>query len=371
MSSRIARRRADKAARRKKLLAERRKLAQAESARPLAERVRRLANAPLHSCLMQEGLFERGNGMVILGRRAEPGSLVMAAFLVDVWCLGVKDVIFRQIGLSEMEDFITAMEGAAPFVPVDPSYARKLLRDVVAWARSLGFPPHADYAAAELLFGDSAAEASDAVFSFGHAGKPLYVPGPSDTPARIRQRLEHLRRRLGEGGFNFMTVMPLRGDDDFTDEDFIDIDDDAAALEGPGYDPAAAPDPAEWLALDESERLDRVEKYHRRAGIFPPNERLHAVFHVVVENQIALGDETPVRRTVERLIGEGLDRREAVHAVSTVLLEQVREVLQADKMQLDAIAPHMNEAYFAALERLTAEGWRREYGAEDEAEDSI
>jgi hypothetical protein len=370
MSSGIARRRADKAARRKKLLAERHKLARAETARPLAERVRRLASAPLYSCLMQEGLFERGNGMLILSRRAGPGSLTMAAFLVDVWCLGVKDVIFRQIGVSEMEDFIATVEEMAPVVPVDPSYARKLLRDVVAWARALGFAPHADYAAAELLFGDSAAEASDAVFSFGHEGKPLYVPGPGDTPAQIRQRLEHLRRRLGEDGFDFAAVMPLRDDDEFTDEDFIDIDEDAAVPEGPGYDPAAAPDPAEWLALDESERMDRVEEYHRRAGISPPNEKLHAVFHVIVENQIARGDETPVRRTVERLIGEGLDRHEAVHAVATALLDHVRDVMQADKAQLEAIAPHLNETYFAAVERLTAEGWRREYGAEDEAEDS-
>ena len=55
--------------------------------------------------------------------------------------------------------------------------------------------------------------------------------------------------------------------------------------------------------------------YHRRAGIFPPNEQLHATFHVVVENQIALGDELPVRRAVDRLMAEGLDRHQAVHAV--------------------------------------------------------
>ncbi len=371
MSSGIARRRADKAARRKKLLAERRKLAQVETARPLAERVRRLASAPLHSCLLQEGLFERGNGMLILSRRAGTGSLVMAAFLVDVWCLGVKDVIFRQIGIPEMEDFVAAIGEAAPFAPVDPSYARKLLRDVVAWALSLGFPPHADYAAAELLFGDSAAEASDVTFSFGHQGKPLYIPGPGDTPARTRQRLEHLSRRLGKDGFNFMTAMPLRADDGFTDEDFVAIDDASAALDGPGYDPAAEPDPAEWLALDESERLRRVEDYHRRAGISLPNDRAHAVFHVVVENQIALGDETPVRRTVERLMGEGLDRHEAVHAVSTVLLDHMHDLLQADKAQIEAIAPqHMNEAYFAAVERLTAEDWRRRYGEAEETEGS-
>ena len=52
------------------------------------------------------------------------------------------------------------------------------------------------------------------------------------------------------------------------------------------YDPSRSPDPEEWLALDEGERQMLVEAYHRRARIRPPNRRLHAVFHVIVENQI-------------------------------------------------------------------------------------
>jgi hypothetical protein len=352
MSSGIARRRAGKAARRKKVLAERRRLVQAEAALPLAERARRLAAAPLHCCLMQEGLFEQGNGMVILARKTGSSRLIMASFLVDVWCLGVKDVVFRQIDVSEMEDFVAAVGGMVPFVPVDPCYARKLLRDVVAWARSLGITPHADYAAAELLFGDSAAEASDAAFSFGRDGKPLYIPGPDDTPAQIRRRLEQLRRQLGEDGFEFMAAEPL-DEDDFAAEDNL------------GYDPDIAPDPVLWLALDEDERINLVEEYHRRAGIALPNDTLHAVFHAIVETQIALGDEAPVRRTVERLIGEGLDRHEAVHAVGTALAEHLHDVMQADKAK-----PISNETYFAAVERLTAESWWREYGSDDEPEDA-
>jgi hypothetical protein len=353
MSSGIARHRAGKAARRKKVLAERRKLAQAEAGLPLAERARRLATAPVHCCLIQEELFERGNGMVILARKTGSGRLAMASFLVDVWCLGVKDVIFRQLDVSEMEDFVAVAGAAAPFVSVDPSYARKLLRDVVAWARSLGLPPHADYAAAELLFGDSAAAACDAAFSFGHDGKPLYIPGPDETPAQVRRRLEGLRRQLGDDGFDFMAAVPMdENEDDFAED----------AL---GYDPDIAPDPVPWLALDEDERINLVAEYHRRAGIALPDDVLHAVFHAIVETQIALGDEAPVRRTVERLIDEGLDRHEAVHAVGTALAEHLHDV-----MQTGTAKPISNEAYFAAVERLTAESWRREYGSDDEAEDA-
>jgi hypothetical protein len=120
------------------------------------------------------------------------------------------------------------------------------------------------------------------------------------------------------------------------------------------YDPLEAPDPKEWLELDEQERIDLVREYHRRAGIDLPNEKLHATLHAIVEAQIALKEETPVGRIAQRLIGEGLDRHNAIHAIGMVLAEHIYDVLKTTKSDKDPNAP-----YFAALERLTAEDWRR------------
>ena len=120
------------------------------------------------------------------------------------------------------------------------------------------------------------------------------------------------------------------------------------------YDPLEAPNPEEWLGLDEQERVDLVRDCHRRAGIQLPNEKLHATLHAIVEAQIALGEETPAGRIAQRLISEGLDRHEAIHAIGMVLAEHLYDVLKTTKSDKDPNAP-----YFAALERLTAEDWRR------------
>ena len=120
------------------------------------------------------------------------------------------------------------------------------------------------------------------------------------------------------------------------------------------YNPLEAPNPEEWLALDEQERIDLVRDYHRRAGIRLPNEKLHATLHAIVEAQIALGDETPAGRIAQRLISEGLDRHDAIHAIGMVLAEHLYDMLKTTKSDKDPNAP-----YFAALERLTAEDWRR------------
>ncbi len=128
------------------------------------------------------------------------------------------------------------------------------------------------------------------------------------------------------------------------------------------YDPLDEPAPQQWLATDEQQRIDLVFAYHRRAGISLPNETVHAVIHVIVENQIA-DDELPVRRTAQRLMSEGLDRHDAIHAIGSVLAGHIHDLMReaGSDSRLDETKSGQdpNKAYFAELERLTAKGWLR------------
>jgi len=120
------------------------------------------------------------------------------------------------------------------------------------------------------------------------------------------------------------------------------------------YDPMVAPDPEQWADLVDGERIDIIRAYHRKARISLPNAPFHAAIHAIVETQIALGDEIPVARTVDRLMAEGLYRHDAIHAVGMALTEHMHPLVRAVVMPAEP-----NEAYYAALARLTAEGWRR------------
>lgn len=86
-----------------------------------------------------------------------------------------------------------------------------------------------------------------------------------------------------------------------------------------------------------------------------PNARLHAVTHVVVENQVLLGDETPVAATLERLRSEGLPRHDAIHAIGSVLAPVLLEILEGD------ILSDPNVVYFERLRDLSAESWLSEH----------
>jgi hypothetical protein len=58
--------------------------------------------------------------------------MAVAAFLLDTYCVGVKDVMMRTDGASEIERFIEGVGEAEPMVPIETARARRLLRDLVA-----------------------------------------------------------------------------------------------------------------------------------------------------------------------------------------------------------------------------------------------
>ena len=118
------------------------------------------------------------------------------------------------------------------------------------------------------------------------------------------------------------------------------------------YDALLQPDALSWLALDEDERIKLVEDYHRRQRMPLPRSRrrAHALFHILIENQTAAGSEPAVKPTVARLITEGLDRHDAVHAVANVMAEMVNAVVR-DGTEFST------EQYQDALHQLTAQSW--------------
>jgi len=122
------------------------------------------------------------------------------------------------------------------------------------------------------------------------------------------------------------------------------------------YDPLVPPDRDEWLALGEAERVELVLAHVSSSGEELPNEELHAAIHVIIENQIALGDETPAEATLTRLMADGLDRHNAIHAIGSVLSDHLFELMKAS-----AEAHTSHDAYFQGLRSLTAKAWRKRF----------
>ena len=120
------------------------------------------------------------------------------------------------------------------------------------------------------------------------------------------------------------------------------------------YNPDVAPDAEAWKAADEMDLMELVFQYHEKARIRMPNARAHAALHVMVENQVALAEQTPVAEAIVRLMGQGLGRHDALHAVGSVLLTHMNNAAATNQ-------PISRDAYFNDVRVLTAESWYRDY----------
>jgi len=171
----------------------------------LAERLTDAARFPILNCWITHSVETQGIGWVILSRELPSRQVAVVSFLVDRYCLGVKDVFAEMLPRSDYDHkYLRKMHTDMPARSVAPAEARKFVEEAVAYARGLGLHPHADYSRAMLLFGSVNPAESDAVFEFGKDGKPFFVSGPNDTPARCRQILATLDSTCGPDGHHYL-----------------------------------------------------------------------------------------------------------------------------------------------------------------------
>ena len=155
-------------------------------------------------CLVADACSDgTGIGSVLIARPIPRGQTVMVIFLIDMFCLGVKDVVFRLGGPSELRTLIENMKRSSELRSIPPGECRSLVEGAVDYAKSLGLPAHADYRKVAGIFeGIEPLPLSDR-FKFGKNGKPFFVNGPFDTQARQEQILRALTESVGEGNFHF------------------------------------------------------------------------------------------------------------------------------------------------------------------------
>ncbi len=184
--------------------AERKEIAQRQSQGMLA-RLEAATRAPILHCCYAKTLWEVGIGNVLVSRQLSSGNVAYVMFLVDVYCLGVKDVFFDILprAVYDARTYGKLLD-LGPVQHVTPECARKLIEGAVEYARSLELPPHADYRVGRLIFGDIAADSCPQQFVFGKDGKPFFFAGPHDHALRCEEILRTLKRVCGPGGFHFL-----------------------------------------------------------------------------------------------------------------------------------------------------------------------
>ena len=178
---------------------------------------------PVYQCLASENLIQllpdipsensiqnleknnddiaRGLGLVVIARAARYNQITVCSYLLDIWCLGVKDAMPpRTVDRIKFKEVAEALFHPFPGKPhpVPLEVAQGMIFSACEYAESLGFQPHKDFEKSRSHIGQW-----DGIIRIecGRNGKPCYVDGPHDDPIKI---MKTLRENSGEGNFDFM-----------------------------------------------------------------------------------------------------------------------------------------------------------------------
>ena len=169
-----------------------------------------------YRCDAHPTMQDNGIIPVLLVRQGPRGLVGLAMFLVDFWCLGVKDCLHKMDGPASMNDFIESIDERHGLTEIEPSSARAMVELAVGFADTLGLAPHADYRVSKLIWGDIPQGELPPDIEFGRNGKPYYFSGPFEDFHRQQEILNTLTNSVGPGNFDFVAVGSLADDQELS-----------------------------------------------------------------------------------------------------------------------------------------------------------
>ena len=174
---------------------------------------------PIMGCWIMEGWRDIGLTPVVVAREQEPGRVMFGVYLVDLYCLGVKDAFTKaDFSLARFESELPMLCSGKP-EECSVELAHEVIYGALEFAAELGFQPYPDFKAllADIMLDPPDAHPRVDKVVFGKDGKPFFVSGPYDDQYKIASVLEKQNRTAGDGKFNYLAGfggIPELSDDD-------------------------------------------------------------------------------------------------------------------------------------------------------------
>jgi hypothetical protein len=148
-----------------------------------------------------------GTGGLVTAMVARPDQRSrsrVCVYLVDTFCLGVKNVIGPEAVSNNVlrklrYTVFAGCDELAVHAPLE--LVQHLVFGAVEFARGLGFEPHPDFATAAHHLG---AWSGHCPIRFGYKGSPFYIQGPYDDGEFIARTLAGTPTEIGSQGNNGM-----------------------------------------------------------------------------------------------------------------------------------------------------------------------
>jgi hypothetical protein len=178
------------------------------------DRAERGEVAPLYHCVVNDSVAEifetdtpsfngnLGGFAQVFIARIDRQKLIVCSYLVDYWCLGVKNALGpKKMDRHEYELMLesTAERFDEDFSEITLEQAQSIVFGGLDYAAGLGFEPHPDFTPAQAHLGTRPEQLIP--IEFGKDGKPYYINGPYDNADRI---MATLNRSVGKGNYHYL-----------------------------------------------------------------------------------------------------------------------------------------------------------------------
>lgn len=160
------------------------------------------SHKPVKFCYMSNSLFDNncGVGYIVICRGTDSQTKV-AVFLLDIWCLGIKNSAISYMTENEV---INELSGEHGLRSISPGEAKGYIMETVDYAKSLGFSPRGDYKKCYRYFDDTIPDSHAASLTFGKNGVPYYMVGPNDNENFQDKVIRTLEKNVGKGNYQYL-----------------------------------------------------------------------------------------------------------------------------------------------------------------------
>lgn len=164
--------------------------------------IKNAKNYPLYECLINDRWQDKGLAHILVSRKQPNNQLIFGVFLVDMYCLGLKNTFCNaKVSLEEYKRLKLGLSKEPGLTPFSPGKVCRIVFGAIEYAKRLGFKPQKDFALSRFLLEGLPDAEEDFPLEFGSGGKPLYVAGPDDDFNAI---IQTLMKNVGEGNFDFI-----------------------------------------------------------------------------------------------------------------------------------------------------------------------
>lgn len=174
-------------------------------------------NLPLEVCYISKDIEEVGEGTVIVVRRHPNDKFTLATYLLDIFCLGVKDTFYRlRLDEFEYEEFFdkyTSME----VKEITYNEAHNWIYGAIAFAEEAGIAPHKDFNVTQYMLEEDTEDIPLIEYNYGKDGKHFLV---AMSQLELSRYIPILKKNLGD---NFDYVLQ---DDEDEYDDYEEVQDE-------------------------------------------------------------------------------------------------------------------------------------------------